>query len=99
MIVKEVILTVPNQLCGFLEIRLLYQYIVALIKHGIVLIRELNLKKIRASAFGFSLDASQSSTMIVSTEERKSKTCFLLLFNYCYFQLYLNVIVILCPLY
>lgn len=46
MIVKEVILTVPNQLCGFLEIGLLYQYIVALIKHGIVLIRELNLKKL-----------------------------------------------------
>lgn len=44
-IVKEVILTVPNRLFGFLEMRLLYQYIVALIKHGISPIRELNLKK------------------------------------------------------
>lgn len=28
-IVKEIILAVPNQLYGFLELRLLYQYIVA----------------------------------------------------------------------
>lgn len=29
VIVKEIILTVPNQYYGFLELRLLYQYIVA----------------------------------------------------------------------
>lgn len=29
VIVKAIILTVPNQLYGFLELRLLYQYIVA----------------------------------------------------------------------
>lgn len=53
MIVREVILTVPNQLCGFLEMRIWYQYIVALIKHGISLIRELNFKKLRQVHLAF----------------------------------------------
>lgn len=30
VIIKEIILSVPNQLYGFLELRLLYQYVVAL---------------------------------------------------------------------
>lgn len=65
-----------RQLCGFLEMRLLYQYIAVLIKQGISLIREINFKKLKQDPLFFHQMRASLLQKVLSEREEKSKLSF-----------------------